>query len=32
MMKWETYLESLLKWKRELQINTFLQINDLQVM
>ena len=27
MMKWETYLESIPKWKRELQINAFLQIN-----
>ena len=29
MMKWETYLESIPRWKRELQINAFLQISGL---
>ena len=33
MMNWETYLESIAsRWKRELQINAFLQINGLQVV
>ena len=26
MVKWETYLESMPRWKRELQINAFFQI------
>ena len=32
MIKWETYLESITRWKRELQIIAFFQINALQVM
>ena len=30
MMKCEAYLKSIARWKRELQINAFLQINGLQ--